>query len=113
MEVATWPGVRRGEGRDRGGGGAEEGRGAGPEGRGRQRGGARGCGDRREGPLEPGAGLMGGASRIFLPTLVRFPPASNDWPSPGTSGPQARGKVCAFFLLPKATVAALSSLSHR
>lgn len=111
MEVATWPGVRCGEGRGRGG--AEEGRGAGPEGGGRQRGGARGRGDCREGPLKPGASLAGGASHIFLPTLVRFPPTSSDWPSLGLSGPRARGKVCAFFLLPKATVAALSALSHR
>lgn len=58
-----------------------------------------------------GAGLhcsaLGAASRIFLPTLVLFPPSCADW-SARHVGRRVRGKICTFFLLPEATVAVQS-----
>lgn len=105
MEVATWPGVRAAGG----GAGARGGRSE-ADGRGERRpagaGLARGWGG---GGQDFTARRSGPASRIFLPTLVLFPPSCADW-SARHVGRRVRGKICTFFLLPEATVAVQSAV---
>lgn len=120
MEVATWPGVHRREGRGLGGGGvrgagpaAEETGGRGEEEEGGGREGEEGGGrkeDEREGgregrrkvQREQGRGRSRGP-RVphFLPTLVRFPPSSPDWPRPARLALGREEKSAHFSSLPR------------